>query len=108
RPVTTGALLTIRPVPTVGTVPAPAGVTSGASPPVPTAVDIDHGRGRDRDDTIHKHPGRGKALGHPKRRARTKSSAGVIAETTSASWSPITRGRGGRPGVVVDRVALVQ
>jgi len=65
-PVTTGTLAAIPAVPTVGTVPASAGVTPSASPPVPTAVDIDHGRGRDRDDTIHKHPGRGKALGHTK------------------------------------------
>lgn len=62
-PATTGAPAAIAPVPTIGTV-APAGVTSSASPPVATVVDIDHGKGRDRDDTIRKHPGRGKALGH--------------------------------------------
>jgi len=62
-PVTTGALAALPPASTVATVPAPAGVTPIAAPPVPTDLDIDHGKGRDRDDTIHKHPGRGKALG---------------------------------------------
>ena len=62
-PATTGALAAIPPTSTVATVPAPAGVTPIAAPPVPTDLDIDHGKGRDRDDSIHKHPGRGKALG---------------------------------------------
>ncbi len=62
-PVTTGALAALPPASTVATVPAPAGVTPIAAPPVPTDLDIDHGKGRDRDDSIHKHPGRGKALG---------------------------------------------
>ena len=62
-PVTTGAVAAIPPTSTVATVPAPAGVTPIAAPPVPTDLDIDHGKGRDRDDSIHKHPGRGKALG---------------------------------------------
>jgi len=62
-PVTMGALAALPPASTVATVPAPAGVTPIAAPPVPTDLDIDHGKGRDRDDTIHKHPGRGKALG---------------------------------------------
>ncbi len=62
-PVTAGALAAIPPVSTVPTLTAPAGVTPIAAPPVPTDLDIDHGKGRDRDDTIHKHPGRGKALG---------------------------------------------
>ncbi|TMF97855.1 MAG: sigma-70 family RNA polymerase sigma factor, partial [Chloroflexi bacterium] len=62
-PVTTGALAALPAASTVATVPAPAGVTPIAAPPVPTDLDIDHGKGRDRDDTIHKHPGRGKALG---------------------------------------------
>ena len=65
-PVTTGALAALPPASTVATVPAPAGVTPIAAPPVPTDLDIDHGKGRDRDDTIHKHPGRGKALGRGK------------------------------------------
>ena len=62
-PVTMGALAALPPASTVATVPAPAGVTPIAAPPVPTDLDIDHGKGRDRDDSIHKHPGRGKALG---------------------------------------------
>jgi len=62
-PVTTGALAALPAASTVATVPAPAGVTPIAARPVPTDLDIDHGKGRDRDDTIHKHPGRGKALG---------------------------------------------
>ena len=62
-PVTTGALAALPAASTVATVPAPAGVTPIAAPPVPTDLDIDHGKGRDRDDSIHKHPGRGKALG---------------------------------------------
>ena len=62
-PVTTGALASLPAASTVATVPAPAGVTPIAAPPVPTDLDIDHGKGRDRDDSIHKHPGRGKALG---------------------------------------------
>ena len=62
-PVTTGALAALPPASTVATVPAPAGVTPIAAPPVPTDLDIDHGKGHDRDDSIHKHPGRGKALG---------------------------------------------
>ena len=62
-PVTTGALAALPPASTVATVPAPAGVTPIAVPAVPADLDIDHGKGRDRDDTIHKHPGRGKALG---------------------------------------------
>jgi RNA polymerase sigma-70 factor (ECF subfamily) len=62
-PVTTGALASLPAASTVATVPAPAGVTPIAAPPVPTDLDIDHGKGRDRDDTIHKHPVRGKALG---------------------------------------------
>ena len=65
-PFTNGALAAIPAVSTVATVPAPAGVTPIAAPPVPTDLDIDHGKGRDRDDTIHKHPGRGKALGRGK------------------------------------------
>jgi len=65
-PATNGALAAIPAVSTVATVPEPAGVTPIASPPVPTDLDIDHGKGRDRDDTIHKHPGRGKALGRGK------------------------------------------
>ena len=65
-PVTTGALAALPAASTVATVPAPAGVTPIAAPPVPTDLDIDHGKGRDRDDTIHKHPGRGKALGRGK------------------------------------------
>jgi len=63
-PVTTGALPAIPLVPTEAAVPAPAGITPGALPPAPTAVDTDHGKGRDRDDTIHQHPGRGNAFGH--------------------------------------------
>ena len=62
-PVTMGALAALPPASTVATVPAPASVTPIAAPPVPTDLDIDHGKGRDRDDSIHKHPGRGKALG---------------------------------------------
>ena len=62
-PVTMGALAALPAASTVATVPAPAGVTPIAAPPVPTDLDIDHGKGRDRDDWIHKHPGRGKALG---------------------------------------------
>ncbi len=65
-PVTNGALAAIPAVSTVATVSAPAGVTPIAAPPGPTDLDIDHGKGRDRDDTIHKHPGRGKALGRGK------------------------------------------
>jgi len=62
-PVTTGA---VAAVPPSLTVPASIGVTANAAPPVPTDLDIDHGKGRDRDDAVHKHPGRGKALGHAK------------------------------------------
>ncbi len=65
-PVTNGALAAIPAVSTVATVPEPPGVTPIAAPPGPTDLDIDHGKGRDRDDTIHKHPGRGKALGRGK------------------------------------------
>jgi hypothetical protein len=43
--------------------PTPPGVSPSGSPPVPSAIDVDHGKGRDRDDTTHNHPGRGKALG---------------------------------------------
>lgn len=48
----------VQPVPTRGA------ITPSAPPPV--AVDIDHGKGPDWDDTARHHPGGGKALGHAK------------------------------------------
>ncbi len=64
-PAGTGLLATVLGVLTTAVQPGPTpgGVSPNASPPVPSAIDTDHGKGRDRDDTIHNHPGRGKALG---------------------------------------------
>ncbi|HXL18072.1 MAG TPA: hypothetical protein VN961_11190 [Streptosporangiaceae bacterium] len=38
-------------------------VKPSAMPPAPSDLDKDHGKGRDRDDSIHKHPGHGNAGG---------------------------------------------
>jgi RNA polymerase sigma factor (sigma-70 family) len=43
---------------------APAPVVVPSSPPIGFDRDVDHGKGRDRDDTVHTPPG--KALGHRK------------------------------------------
>ena len=45
--------------------PATQATVTPSAPP-PAAVDIDHGKGPDWDDTARPHPGRGKALGHGK------------------------------------------
>lgn len=64
-PAGTGMLATVLGILTTAIPPGPTpgDVPPNASPPAPSSIDIDHGKGRDRDDTIHNHPGRGKALG---------------------------------------------
>jgi len=47
-----------------GVAPVSTPVSPTAVPSVPPGIDIDHGKGRDRDDTIRHHPGLAKALGH--------------------------------------------
>lgn len=52
------------PVEAVSVVATATIVKPGALPAAPSDLDKDHGKGRDRDDSIHKHPGHGNAGGH--------------------------------------------
>jgi RNA polymerase sigma-70 factor (ECF subfamily) len=56
----TGALATMQ---TVAVATGPAAPVVSPAPPVPSVIDIDHGKGRDRDDMIRTHPGRALARG---------------------------------------------